>query len=98
MQFPVWVKPGVYGVFLGAAGAMIVGFSFGGWVTGGTARQLASVEARDPQLAERLAALKAASSYRRAEMVADNGWATPPGSTGPDRRLATACADQLVTG
>lgn len=115
MQFPVWVKPGVYGAFLGAAGAMIVGFSFGGWVTGGTARQLASVEAsesvtsaltpicvdmsaRDPQLAERLAALKAASSYRRAEMVADNGWATPPGSTGPDRRLATACADQLVTG
>ncbi len=53
---------------------------------------------RDPKLTERLAELKAASPYRRAEIVANNGWATPPGSTGPDRRLADACADQLMAG
>ncbi|MCC7273625.1 MAG: hypothetical protein IT561_13220 [Alphaproteobacteria bacterium] len=45
MRIPEWVKPGVYGAFLGAVGVMIVGFSWGGWVTGGTARQLAATGA-----------------------------------------------------
>lgn len=115
MQIPMWAKPGIYGAFLGAVGAIALGFSFGGWVTGGTARQMASTGAtqsvvtaltpvcvdlskRDPRLAERMVELKAASPYRRAEMVANNGWATPPGSAGPDRRLADACADQLTAG
>lgn len=36
MTTPEWFKPGVYGALLGAATLAIVGFSWGGWVTGGT--------------------------------------------------------------
>jgi hypothetical protein len=42
MNGQAWIKPGVWGVVVGAVGAMIVGFSWGGWVTGGTANKLAS--------------------------------------------------------
>lgn len=33
-----WVKPGLTGVVVGAAGLAVVGFTWGGWVTGGTAQ------------------------------------------------------------
>ncbi len=41
MTTPEWLKPGIYGALLGAAFVGIVGFSWGGWVTGGTARDSA---------------------------------------------------------
>ena len=40
MNIPEWLKPGLYGVAAGAAALAIVGFAWGGWVTGGTARQM----------------------------------------------------------
>ena len=50
---------------------------------------------RDPDLAK-LAKLKAEqSSYGRAQLVSDGGWATRPGRTTPDRRLASECSDKL---
>ena len=39
------VKWGVWGIVLGAIGAMMVGFIFGGWVTGGTANSMATERA-----------------------------------------------------
>ena len=82
MQTPEWLKPGLYGAACGAVALAVVGFSWGGWVTGGTARTMAADQSeadvvaalslicvdqskRDPQLAERLAAIKAASSWER---------------------------------
>ncbi|MCR9275699.1 hypothetical protein CDZ98_22425 [Mameliella alba] len=41
MTTPDWLKPGIYGALLGAAALAIVGFSWGGWVTGGTAKDRA---------------------------------------------------------
>lgn len=41
MQFPEWTKPSVYGALVGATVLAIGGFSLGGWVTGGTAAQMA---------------------------------------------------------
>lgn len=41
MNTPEWLKPGVYGAIFGAALVGIVGFSWGGWVTGGTAHDRA---------------------------------------------------------
>jgi hypothetical protein len=41
MNIPKWVKPGLYGVVAGAVALAIVGFAWGGWVTGGDARQRA---------------------------------------------------------
>ena len=46
MNTPEWLKPGLQGAAVGAAALAIVGFSWGGWVTGGTAEKLAGKEAR----------------------------------------------------
>lgn len=46
MKTPEWLKPGLYGAFAGAVVLAIAGFSWGGWVTGGTAQQMASDKAR----------------------------------------------------
>jgi hypothetical protein len=47
MQFPTNTKPMVWGAVVGAVACMIVGFSWGGWVTGGTARKDAATAAHD---------------------------------------------------
>lgn len=41
MTFPEWTKPGVYGVLIGAVTATILGFTWGGWTTGGNAKKMA---------------------------------------------------------
>ena len=46
MDIPKWLKPGIFGVVIGAAALPIVGFSWGGWVTSGTAEKMASERAR----------------------------------------------------
>ena len=82
----------------GAIALALVGFNWGGWVTGGTARVMAADQSksevvsalslicvdqskRDPQQVERVAALKAASTWSRGDLVMKNGWATMPGTT-----------------
>jgi hypothetical protein len=46
MKTPEWLKPGLYGAAIGAIALAIVGFGWGGWMTGGTANQMASKQAR----------------------------------------------------
>ena len=46
MQYPEWLKPALYGAGVGAAALAIAGFSWGGWVTGGSAQRMAADEAR----------------------------------------------------
>jgi len=41
MQVPQWVKPGFWGVVIGAIGIMIVGFGWLGWTLGSTAESVA---------------------------------------------------------
>jgi hypothetical protein len=41
MQIPAWVKPAVYGAGGGAVALAIIGFTWGGWVTGGRAQKMA---------------------------------------------------------
>jgi alpha/beta superfamily hydrolase len=41
MQFPTWLKPGLLGAGAGAIALAIVGFSWGGWVTSGSAKDMA---------------------------------------------------------
>jgi hypothetical protein len=112
MNTPEWTKPGLYGAACGAIAVAIVGFTWGGWVTGATARQMATEQSskelvaalttvcldeakRDPQLVERTAAIKAASSWSRGDLVAKNGWATLPGGTVANQQVANACAAKL---
>lgn len=47
MQLPEYTKPALYGAVGGAIALAIVGFTWGGWVTGGTAQGLATHAARD---------------------------------------------------
>jgi hypothetical protein len=41
MQIPTWTKPALYGAGAGAVALAIIGFNWGGWVTGGTAQKMA---------------------------------------------------------
>ena len=112
MRTPEWLKPGLYGAACGAIALAVVGFNWGGWVTGGTARQMAADQSktevvaalslicvdqskRDPQLAERVAAIKAASSWNRGDLVMKNGWATMPGTAQANSQVARDCADKI---
>jgi hypothetical protein len=51
----------------------------------------------DPQQASKLAELQAAnSSSKRNAYVKEQGWATMPGETDPDNKVAGECAKQLI--
>jgi hypothetical protein len=113
MQTPEWLKPGLYGAACGAVALAVIGFSWGGWITGGTARTMAADQSkaevvtalslicvdqskRDPQLAERVAAIKTASSWNRGDLVLKNGWATMPGTAEGNSQVAKDCADKIA--
>ena len=51
MNTPECLKPGIYGAVIGAAIVGIVGFTWGGWVTGGTAQERAMAMSRDDVVA-----------------------------------------------
>jgi hypothetical protein len=113
MKTPEWLKPGLYGAACGAVALAAIGFSWGGWVTGSTARTMAADQSkaeivtalslicvdqskRDPQLAERVAAIRTASSWNRGDLVMKNGWATMPGSAEGNSQVAKDCADKIA--
>jgi hypothetical protein len=100
-------------VFWFAVGAviltLIIGFNWGGWITGGTGREMtddAVVQRlalicvaqfnQDPGKEQKLNELKEMSAYRRDDYVQEQGWATMPGEENPDRKVADACAKLLV--
>jgi hypothetical protein len=88
MNVPGWVKPAVWGVVGGAIAAIVVGFFWGGWVTGGTAikMEVASAEAaivlaftplcvaKAEQQSEKLVLLKEEPSYKQDDFVVEAGW------------------------
>ncbi|AUC54175.1 MAG: hypothetical protein ACU0CC_21620 [Sagittula sp.] len=108
MNAPEWLKPGIYGAVIGAVTLAIVGFSWGGWVTGGTAQEQAAemsednvtaamvpvcldIARTDPQRGAKLETIRDVSRYQQRDALMEAGWATVPGSDGPDRDLAQAC-------
>ncbi len=114
MQIPTWTKPGVTGAIVGAIATMIIGFSQGGWYSGGSAERLAKERSAvavvdalvpvcvsqskvDPQATTKLGQLVAMkTSYEQRDFVISSGWATMPASDGPNRDVASKCADILV--
>jgi hypothetical protein len=109
MQVPAWVKPGIWGAIGGAAAAMMIGFIWGGWVTGGTAGELAATSARNATVLaltplcvekaelqpEQLDLLKKESSWSRDSFVTKAGWVA---NVKEEYRsaVAGACAKALV--
>ncbi|MEQ8354765.1 MAG: hypothetical protein RH942_04445 [Kiloniellaceae bacterium] len=51
MNTPEWLKPGLYGAAVGAIALAVVGFSWGGWMTGGSADRMAADKARNEVVA-----------------------------------------------
>ena len=51
MNFPAKTEPFLWGTAVGAAALAIVGFSWGGWVTGGTAAKSAATASHDAVVA-----------------------------------------------
>jgi len=103
-------KGGVFWFVVGAVAlTLIVGFSFGGWVTAGTARAMAddAVVQRlaavcvaqfdvTPGNTENLAELRDTSTWQRRTYIETQGWATMPGDEKPDGKVADACAKLLM--
>jgi dienelactone hydrolase len=46
MKTPEWFSPGAYGFMAGAVFVAVVGFSWGGWMTGSSANKLATALAQ----------------------------------------------------
>jgi predicted outer membrane lipoprotein len=104
-----WVKPAVWGAIGGAIAAMIVGFVWGGWVTGGTANEMVSTGAEDAivqaftplcvaraqEEPEQLALLMEASAYQHDDFVIEAGWVS---NVNEDFQtgVARACALAIV--
>jgi hypothetical protein len=111
MRIPEGTKPVIWGAIGGAIAAMVIGFSWGGWMTSGTAGQLASdnAEAAVVQVLtplcvakaegelDMLQELKAESRFKRDDYVIEAGWVD---SVSQKYRsdVATNCAETLVEG
>ena len=99
------------GAAAGAIVAVIAGFNWGGWVTGGTADKMTSdaVEATQVALygpvcverymakatAEQRSAFAKESEWMRDSFIEKSGFATPPGAKEPSGGIADACAATL---
>ena len=108
-KIPVQVKPAVWGAIGGAIAAIIIGFAWGGWVTGGTSRDIAGVAAQSAvvtafvplcvakaeQQPDQLPPLKAASVYGRYDIVLKAGWVSNVAEK-YRRGVAESCAIAIV--
>jgi len=113
MNVPASVKPAVWGVIGGAIAAIVIGFVWGGWVTGGTAErmEIASAEAavvqaftplcvaKAEQQPEKFVSLKETSTWGspRGDFVIEAGWVNNV-SEKYRSAVATACAKTVVEG
>ncbi len=105
-------KLGFWSVFWGAIGGAIViaviGFKWGGWVTGGTAQimvgeavvdRLALIYVaqfnQDSQKDQKLEELKKTDSWERDTYVKKQGWSTMLGEMNPIERLPTSVPSGL---
>ena len=109
MNIPASVKPAAWGAIGGAIAAMVIGFVWGGWVTGGTAGQMevASAEAavvqaftplcvaKAEQQPDQLELLKEESRWSRDDFVVEAGWVTNV-SEKYRSAVAEACASTVV--
>jgi len=99
---------GVWGLICGAVIAMIIGFAWGGWLTGGTAQKmtdeavLASQAAicvaqfmKQPNHEEKLKELGKIDSWKRSEFIEKGGWDKMPGQEKADSLVSQACAKGL---
>jgi hypothetical protein len=89
---------------------MIIGFNWGGWVTGGTAAKMAQQGRTDlaaelcvanfahgPGADAQLASLKKTNEWERAAFIKKGGWDALPELKEAVTGVANLCAERLVT-
>ena len=103
------LKYGSWGLIVGTAITMIVGFGWGGWSTAATTQKAAEEAVltnqaeiciaqfmKQPDHEEKLKELGALDSWKRAEYIANGGWDRMPGQEGkPDHSVSRECAAGL---
>lgn len=106
-----WVKPTTWGAIGGAIAAIAIGFSWGGWVTVGTASQMETASAkaavvqaftplciaRAEQEPGKLVVLREESSWKHKESVINAGWVDNV-SKHYRTQVARNCATVLMQG
>ena len=99
------------GAFAGVVATLVIGFTWGGWVTGGTANKMTSDAVEATQVAlyspvcverymakatpEQRAAFAKENDWNRDTVIEKTGFATPPGSSSPNDAVADKCAATL---
>lgn len=102
------LKFGVWPLIGGALIAIIVGFSWGGWTTAGTARGIADEAVlatraaicvaqfiKDLNYQAKLKELADTSSWERTTLIEKGGWDRMPGEDKASYAVSRACADGL---
>ncbi len=102
------MKFGGWGLVLGAVIAMIIGFTWGGWITASTSKTvsdeavLASQAAicvaqfmKAPNYEENLKKLEELDSWKRSDFIREGGWARMPGQEEGSHSVARACLQGL---
>ncbi len=103
------IKVGIWSAIGGAIVLAIIGFNWGGWVTGGTAQIMAGEAVvdrlalicvaqfnQDPEQAQKIKELKKTDYWTRDSYVEKQGWATMPGEKKPDSKVTAECASQIM--
>jgi len=102
------VKNGSWGVVIGAVVAMVIGFTWGGWVTANTADKmsdeavLASHSAicvaqfmMAPDYEAQLKVFKDTESWKRREVIEKGGYDKMPGEENARGYVSNACVDGI---
>ena len=111
MKLPQETKPAIWGVIGGAIATTVIGFAWGGWMTGGAAAEMeaagaesAVIQAFTPlcvakaeQKPEQIALLKEESRYQRDNFVIDAGWVDNV-SEKYQSEVADSCAASIIAG
>ena len=111
MNIPESVKPAAWGAIGGAIAAMVIGFVWGGWVTGQTAGKMAAESAetaivraftplcvaKAAQQPDQLVLLKEAGYWGQEDFVIKAGWVANV-SEKYRSAVAEACASTVVEG
>lgn len=111
MNVPASVKPAIWGAIGGAVAAMVIGFAWGGWVTGGKAGIMAATSAetaivlaftplcvaKAQKQLEQIVLLKETSTWERGDFVVKAGWVANV-SEKYRSAVADACAATVAEG
>jgi hypothetical protein len=109
MHVPTYTKPTMWGAVGGAIATIVLGFAWGGWVTGGSAEERAATSAEDAivlaftplciakagEQSERIRLLKQESGFKRADFVIEAGWVADV-TEDYRSKVAEACASAVV--